>query len=160
MKIFFAFPALFLAVLFILGAGCSTTAPDRTGTQSAGSPVTLSIQPDITRYTVIMSSTVGIGLTPQINGTLPAGNLTYVWKTDYGHFLSWEAPDYKVQERGDIVTVNDTKVYWTYLYANASAPRPPVHITLDVIDPSTGATLGHAEQTIGWDTGNDTAVIG
>ena len=71
MKILFAFPALFLAVLFILGAGCSTTAPARTDIPTAGTPVTIPIQPDITRYTVLMSSAPGIGLTPQINGTLP-----------------------------------------------------------------------------------------
>ena len=155
------FPALFLAVLFILGAGCSSTAPPSTGTPSAGSPVTLSIQPDITRYTVLMSSTVGIGLTPQINGTLPPDTLMYAWKTDYGHFVRWSAPDYTVSEQGNTVASgNGTKVYWTYIGENGSAGRPPVHITLDLVDRATGATLGHAERDISWDTVNDTAVIG
>jgi hypothetical protein len=161
MKILLAIPALFLAVLFILGAGCSSTAPASTGTPTVGSPVTISIQPDISHYTVLMSSTVGIGLTPQINGTLPQDTLMYIWKTDYGHFVRWSAPDYTVSEQGNTVASgNGTKVYWTYIGENESAGRPPVHITLDLTDRATGATLGHAERVIGWDTGNDTAVIG
>ena len=161
MKILFAFPALFLAVLFLLGAGCSTTPPVRTDTQTAGTPVTVSLQPDITRYTVLMSSAPGIGLTPQINGTLPPDYLMYVWKTDYGHLLSWDAPDYTVRELGNtFASGNVMKVYWTYIGENESSGRPPVHVTLDIIDRATGDTLGHGEQVIGWDTKNDTAVIG
>jgi hypothetical protein len=160
MKILFAFPALFLAVIFILGAGCSTTAPALPGTLSAGSPVTLSIQPDISRYTMLMSSTVGIGLTPQINGTLPPASMMYVWKTDYGHFVGWNAPDYAVSELGTSASGNGTKVYWTYIGEKESGGRPQVHVTLDLVDRATGATLGHVERVIGWDTRNDTAVIG
>jgi hypothetical protein len=161
MKVLFAFPALFLAILFILGTGCSTTVPARTDIPTTGTTVTVSIQPDIARYTVLMSSTVGIGLTSQINGTLPPDYLMYVWKTDYGHFVGWSAPDYTVRELGNTVgSVNGTKVYWTYIGENESGGRPPVHITLDIIDRATGATLGRAEQVIGWDTKNDTAVIG
>jgi hypothetical protein len=153
-------PALFLIVLFVIGAGCSTTAPAPQITPATPIPLfSVAIQPDITHYTVLMSSTVGIGLTPNITGPLPAGNLSYVWKANYGHLLGWNAPGYTVQELGSIVTVNGTKVYWTYLGENESTPRPPVHVTLDVTDPSTGVTLGHAEQEIGWDA-NDTAVIG
>jgi hypothetical protein len=129
-------------------------------TPSTGSPVTLSIQPDIARYTVLMSSTVGIWLTPQINGTLPPDYLMYVWKIDYGHFVGWDAPDYTVRELGTCVIGNGTKVYWTYIGENESGGRPPVHVTLDLVDRATGDTLGHAEQVIGWDTKNDTAVIG
>jgi hypothetical protein len=157
----FVFPALFFAVLFIFGAGCSTTAPARTDIPTAGSSVTVSIQPDIARYTVLMSSAPGIGLTPQINGTRPPDSLMYVWKTDYGHFVLWDAPDYTVRELGNTSTSgNQTKVYWTYIGETENGGRPPVHVTLDLIDRATGDTLGHGEQTIDWDTRNDTAVIG
>jgi hypothetical protein len=108
-----------------------------------------------------MSSTVGIGLTPQINGTLPPDYLMYVWKTDYGHFVGWNTPDYTVSELGNTFTSgNGTKVYWTYIGESETGPRPLVHITLDLVDRATGATLGHAEQEIDWDTKNDTSVIG
>lgn len=151
---------LLLIVLFVIGAGCSTNAPpSQNAPVTTLSSFTFAIQPDITRYTVIMSSAPGLGLFPNVTGPGSADHLTFVWKTDYGHFLGWEAPNYTVQDLGSTATVNGTKVYWTYLDANASTPRPPVHITLEVMDSSTGATLGHAEQTIGWDA-NDTAVIG
>jgi hypothetical protein len=85
----------------------------------------------------------------------------YVWKTDYGHFVGWDAPDYIVRDLSNTsASGNQTKVYWTYIGENESGGRPPVHVTLDIIDRVTDATLGHAERVIGWDTGNDTAVIG
>ena len=143
----------------IIAAGCTTTPPatPHEGTPLAPGAISVTIHPDITHYTVLMSSAPGIGLSPVLTGPVPAGNLTCIWKTDYGSFLSWNAPDYTVQDLG--ATTSETKVYWTYLDEHAAATRPPVHITLTVIDPATGATLGTAEQTIGWD-GNDTAVIG
>ncbi|MFZ1126756.1 hypothetical protein [Methanoregula sp.] len=152
---------LLLLAVMLAAAGCTATTPGapQNVTASPSGTVTVAIHPDITRYTVLMSSAPGIGLSPTITGPLPAVNLSYVWKTDYGHFLGWSAPDYKVREQGMTVTGNATKVYWTYLYENENASRPPVHITLDVIDPATGVTLGNAELTIGWDA-NNTAVIG
>jgi len=151
---------LTICIAAIVAAGCATTPPAIQNTAASPSgTVTVAIHPDITHYTALMSSTVGIGLSPIITGPLPAGNLTYVWKTGYGHFLGWSAPDYKVREQGTTVTGNGTKVYWTYLYENENASRPPVHITLNVIDPATGLTLGNAELTIVWDA-NNTAVIG
>jgi hypothetical protein len=152
-----------VCIAAIVAAGCTTTSQilPQNVTASPSGAISVAIHPDITRYTVLMSSTVGIGLTPQINGTLPPDYMMYVWKTDYGHFVGWSAPDYTVSEQGNTVASgNDTKVYWTYIGENESGGRPPVHITLDIIDRATGTTLGHAEQVIGWDTKNDTAVIG
>ena len=154
----FVFLAVCSAAIF--AAGCTTPPPVTPQNATALPPGTLpvTIHPDITHYTVLMSSTPGIGLSPVIAGQVPAGNLTYVWKTYYGHFVGWSAPDYTIRELGTTVTGNVTKVYWSYLGENESASRPPVHITLTLLDPS-GATLGSAEQTLGWDR-NGTAVIG
>jgi len=154
-------PVLVIAVLFILGAGCTTPVPASPAAPETTAPLlSIGIRPDITRYTVLMSSAPGIGLSPNITGQPQPANLTCEWTTNYGHFLGWDAPDYTVNELGTTVTGNRTKVYWTYLGENESFPRPQVHISLAVTDPSTGAVLGHAEKTIDWDTGNDTAVIG
>jgi hypothetical protein len=154
------FVLLTVCIAAIVAAGCTTTSPaTQNATTSPSGTVIVAIHPDITHYTVLMSSTVGIGLSSIITGPLPAGNLSYVWKTDYGHFLGWSAPDYTVRELGTTVTGTVTKVYWTYDGTNTSVSRLPVHITLDVIDPASGATLGNGELTIGWDA-NDTAVIG
>ncbi|MCX6689895.1 MAG: hypothetical protein NTZ39_09460 [Methanoregula sp.] len=149
--------AVFLITgIFVLDAGCSSSTP---ASSSAVIPTTsvvnVSIQPDITRYTLAMSSTPGIGLSPQITGQVPAGGkCVYVWKTDYGHFLDWKAPDYTVKELGTEVKVPGGKVYWTYGSAAAGTERPVVHITLDVVDSATGATIGHAERIIGWGEGD------
>ena len=40
-----------------------------------------------------MSSTVGIGLTPDYPGP---GPVVYSWNTTYGYFVSWNAPDFRV----------------------------------------------------------------
>jgi hypothetical protein len=150
-----------VGIAAIVVAGCTSTAP-ATPAAPATTPALLSvsIQPDITRYTVQMSSAPGIGLSPNITGQPPPANLTCTWTTDYGRFLIWDAPDYTVNERGTTVTGNRTKVYWTYIGENETLPRPQVHISLAVTDPSTGTVLGHAEKIIGWDAKNDTAVIG
>jgi len=161
MRLSVTVPVLVIAVLFILGSGCSTPAPASQVTPATTAPLlSISIKPDITRYTVLMSSAPGIGLSPNITGQSRPDNLTCEWTTSYGHFLGWNAPDYTVNELGTTVSGNRTKVYWTYIGENESFPRPQVHISLAVTDPSTGAVLGHAEKIIDWDTGNDTAVIG
>ena len=153
-------PLIIVCIAAICAAGCTTPAPTVPNNTTVSS-VSVTIHPDITHYTILMSSAPGIGLSAQVNGTLPADSLKYIWKTDYGQLLSWNAPDYTVGELGNISTSrNLTKVYWTYNNENKAGSRPPVHVTFDIIDPATGATLGHAKQLIGWDTRNDTAVIG
>lgn len=153
-------PLFVIALLFILSVGCTTSAPAGPVTpETTPLMLSISIRPDITHYTVLMSSAPGIGLSPDITGKNQPANLTCKWTTNYGHFLGWNAPDYTVNELGAKVSGNRTKVYWTYLGENESFPRPQVHISLSVTDPSTGAVLGHAEKIIDWDTKNDTAVI-
>ncbi|MCX6696609.1 MAG: hypothetical protein NTV84_03465 [Methanoregula sp.] len=144
--------ALLLTGIFVFAAGCSSPTPASIGAViPTPFAVNVSIQPDITRYTLAMSSAPGIGLLPILAGQAPAaGNYFYVWKTDYGQFLDWKAPDFTVKELGSDVRVPGGKVYWTYGSAAAGKERPVVHITLDVVDAVTGATIGHAERIIGW----------
>ncbi len=152
-----------VCIAVIVAGGCTAISPANPQNVTAPQPGTVSvtIHPDITHYTTLMSSAPGIGLSAQVTGTLPPDTMDYIWKTDYGQLLSWNAPDYTVREIGTISTSgNLTKVYWTYIGENETGSRPPVHVTFDIIDRATGATLGHAEQVIGWDVKNDTAVIG
>jgi hypothetical protein len=120
--------------------------------------VPLKIITDRDRYSLIMSSTVGIGLTPGYPATVDNQTVRFRWQTDYGNFLSWKAPDFKVNEQGAEVTTDDGKIYWSYLSEDAISGRPPVHITLTMIDRNTGKALGTARLEIGWDDG-DTAVV-
>jgi len=148
--------ALLITGIFVLAAGCSSSTPASIGAViPTPSAVNVSIQPDITRYTLAMSSAPGIGLSPQITGqVLAGGKCVYVWKTDYGQFLDWRGPDFTVKELGASVKVPGGKVYWTYGSAAAGKERPVVHITLDIVDSATGTTIGHAERVIGWSEGD------
>jgi hypothetical protein len=142
--------------IFVLTAGCSTPAPAQSRNVIPAIPVVnVSILPDITRYSLAMSSAPGMGLSPNISGlACGGGKYVYVWKSDYGSFLSWNAPDYMVKELGSNVTLPGGKVYWTYGSAQAGTVRPIVHVTLDVINATTGSTVGHAEREIGWGEGD------
>lgn len=148
--------ALLITGIFVLAAGCSSSTP---ASSSAVIPaplsVNVSIQPDITRYNLAMSSAPGIGLSTQITGQVGGGGkYVYVWKTDYGQFLHWGAPNFTVTELGSDVKVPGGKVYWTYGSAAAGTDRPVVHISLDVVDSVTGVTIGHAERVISWGEGD------
>jgi hypothetical protein len=141
----FALALFAIIVLVALIAGFALTRPT-TGDSSA----LLTIINDRNVYSPMMSSTVGIGLTPGYPATVDNRTVTFRWQTDYGKFLSWEAPDYKVIEQGADVTTDDGKIYWSCLAENASGRRPPVHITLTMIDRASGKTLGTASLEIGW----------
>ena len=112
--------------IFILAAGCSTPSLSQSGSAIPAVPaVNVSIQPDITRYTLAMSSAPGMGLSPNISGlTGGSGKYVYLWKTDYGSFLSWNAPDFTVKRLGSNITLPGGKVYWTYGGTPVGTPVP------------------------------------
>jgi hypothetical protein len=149
---------LLLAIIgvFIITAGC-TMPGAHTGipqtTVPPASPVNVSIHSDMTRYSVIMSSAPGMPLSACITQTTPSGTVEYRWRTDYGRFLAWNAPDFTVRELGANVSVSGGKVYWTYLDEHQNTARPPVHITLDLAYVHSGAVLGHTERIIEWENG-------
>jgi hypothetical protein len=125
---------------------------------SDASKVPLTISTDRDSYSLIMSSTVGIGLTPVYPSTIDNGTVSFRWQTDYGNFLSWKAPYFKVNELGSDVTADDGKIYWSYLSEDGKKARPPVHVTLTMIDRATGKALGTASLEIGWGD-QDNAVV-
>jgi hypothetical protein len=120
--------------------------------------VPLKINASPTLYTLAMSSTPGIGLTPVFPDSIDNSTVSFRWQTNYGRFLSWNAPDFKINEQGMNVTVGDGKIYWSYLYEEGKVTRPPVHISLTMIDKATGKTLGTAGREIAWDE-HDLAVV-
>ncbi len=69
-----------------------------------------------------------------------------------------ECPGLQGQRAGPDVTTDDGKIYWSYLSEEASGGRPPVHITLTMIDRASGKTLGNASLEIGWGD-RDVAVV-
>ncbi|HEY3273620.1 MAG TPA: hypothetical protein VGJ92_07665 [Methanocella sp.] len=146
---------VFLAILALVALIAGFTVMQTT---SDAGKVPLTICTDRDSYSLIMSSTVGIGLTPGYPASVDNRTVSFRWQTDYGNFLSWNAPDFKVNERGTNVTIDNGKIYWSYLSEDGKKQRPPVQVTLTMIDRATGKELGNARLEIGWDD-RDNAVV-
>lgn len=106
------------------------------------------IQTDIDTYTPLMSSTVGIGLTPYAQKDF--GNVKFYWRTNYGHFVSWGLSDFKVSLLGAETVNIGEKIYWSYDPALMDKEKPPVQITLSVEDAESGEVLAQTEFEIIW----------
>ena len=107
------------------------------------------------RYSPIMSSTPGIGLTPSAAG-FTAEDAVFSWNASYGEFLSWNAPDYKVSPLKNTVTNHGEELYWTFT-DKPSSTAAPVIITVVARDAGSGTILGTSTVTLSWD--GDYAVI-
>jgi len=144
--------AIGLLAVALLAIGCS-----RYNALTDNTP--LGIMVDRTNYTPLMSSTVGIGMTPDYPSTIDNNTVSFRWHTDYGYFLSWSAPDFKVRNNGMDVTTTDQKVYWSYDPADMDKEKPQVRITLTMIDKASGRTLNTTGIGIGWENRHIAHVI-
>jgi hypothetical protein len=61
----------------------------------------------------MMSPTPGVRLSVNSTGFNPA-DARFVWTASDGHFLSWNAPDYKILELGNSVKNDSTTLYWSF----------------------------------------------
>ena len=107
------------------------------------------IQTDIDTYTPLMSSAVGIGLTPYI----PEENfndLKFRWSANYGHFVSWGISDFKVSLLGAETVNTGEKIYWSYSPSEMDKEKPPIQITLSVEDARFGTVLARSELEMTW----------
>jgi hypothetical protein len=112
--------------------------------------VPLTVNASRTGYSILMSVTPGIGLTPVYPDTIDNSTVSFRWQTNYGMFLSWNAPDYQIVEHGKDLTAGDGTIYWSYANEDGKQQRPPVQISLAMIDKATGKTIGTASREIGW----------
>jgi hypothetical protein len=143
-------------VLAILIAGC--LAPGSPGPQLAPSlipaaaiPFTLAINATPSRYSPVMSSTIGIRLTPvNTSGIIPE-DAQFTWATNYGSFYHWGPPDFRVIELGPEFTGTLEPVYWSFFAEPGEKERPPVTVSLAVVRPSTGEILANASIRVGWE---------
>jgi hypothetical protein len=109
-------------------------------------PLRIDASPKI--YSPYMSSTVGIGLIPNISG--PKTNETeYEWTATYGYFLDWSAPNYTVNRVSEPVVSHGEKIYWSFTQAPES-PRVPVIITVTERDITSKKPLAGSRLTLGW----------
>ena len=158
---------LFVALAIVTGMACGCLVPSSPGSQPTPSinpivtiPLTPAINATPARYSPVMSSTVGIRLTPvNVSGILPP-DAVFTWETPYGSFYHWGPPDFRVVELGPRYAGSSDPVYWSYFSEPTDKERRPVTITLSVRDPVTGAILANATLRIGWEPpDNLTAVV-
>ena len=149
----FALALLVIIALMALILGIAVVQP---APENESVPLSINATPG--RYTLIMSSAPGIGLMPVYPAMVDNRTVSFRWQTNYGRFLSWNAPDFKINEQGRDLTTGEGKIYWSYLDEDSKNARPPVHITLAMIDKATGSVLGTAGLEIGWESG-DVAVV-
>ena len=151
-----------LVIGIILIAGCLTPSSQPGPSPSptvAATPLVMAINATPSRYSPVMSSTIGIRLTPvNVSGTLPP-DAQFTWKTNYGTFYHWGPPDFKVVELAPEYMGTAEPVYWSYLAGQDAKERPPVVVNLTVTEPSTGSVLGSASLKIGWESPNGTVAV-
>lgn len=122
-------------------------------------PADLTIRAFPEKYIPLMSSTVGIGLTPHYTGP---GPVVYSWNTSYGYFISWNSPDWNVNQHGNSIDTTNETVFWTYSPDEMGKAKPPVTIRLIVKTPPRthggNGTIAWKDLHLTWEQ-NDTAVV-
>lgn len=130
---------LILLVAGTLACGCTGNPDAQTGT--------VTISASTTAYAPVMSHTVGIELAAHYSG--PAqDSAAYHWITDYGEFVAWAPPDYRVTSLGADAVTQAPVVYWTYLPEQPGEEPATVRVAVTVENTETGRTLATAEQKV------------
>jgi hypothetical protein len=154
-----------IVMISVVLSGCLTpVSPEVQPTPSPTPivPVPFLIQINATphRYSPVMSSTIGIRLTPANTSGIIPPDARFTWETTFGTFYHWGAPDFKVVELAPKYTGTGEPVYWSYFSEHGEKERQPVTITVSVQEPATGKVLGNASLRIGWEPPDSfTAVV-
>jgi len=117
-----------LIIVILISGFAACTQPDDV------LPEEITIQTDRDVYIPIMSSAVGIGLIPVYTLEMPPETIQFHWHTDYGYFVAWDSPDFKVNLLGTEVINNGEKIYWSYDPGEMGAKKPLVEISLQIED--------------------------
>ncbi len=141
-----------LLTIAFLACGCA-------GYKATTGSVPLGIIADRAIYTPLMSSTVGIGLTPEYPSSVNNSTVNFHWHTDYGYFLSWGSPDFKVTNNGQDVVTTDRTIYWSYSPDDMDKEKPPVHVTLTMVDKMSGRTLNTTGIDITWENSHIAHIV-
>jgi len=162
------FTIVLLVTTLLLTAGCLApaskntpdTVPSACSVDTGVCPVTIpgSVRIDASpqMYSPTMSSTIGIGLTPNVSGFKTA-DAQFEWNATYGQFFDWSAPDYTVSRLSQPVVNNGEKIFWSFTEEPAS-PLVPVIITVTARDVQSQNVLAGSRMTLGW-KGNLTVVV-
>jgi hypothetical protein len=171
-KNFLSFSAILTAAImvtaFVVSAGCVSPAPENTtpvispvcSSDAGVCPVAISpsvvIDASPQTYTPLMSSTPGIGLTPNVTGFTKA-DAEFTWNASYGQFFDWSPPDYTISRISQPLVNHGEKVYWSFTDSPAST-SDPVIISVTARDPRSGQILGSSHLTLVW-VGNFTVTV-
>lgn len=135
-----------LAACLLVTAGCAAV---RSARSSIKKRVRVIVEPD--SYSPVQSSRVGIGLKPVYAMGRHSPLVRFHWRANYGHFVRWDPPDYRVQELGMNVATKGGKIYWTYDPIEIDAEdKPPVEIMLHVRDVRTQKSLAWTRVRLKW----------
>jgi len=157
--------AAVLALGALLGvgpwAGCGTARPAASPEAAAGEAPparTVELSVDRESYSPLLSSTVGIGLTPRYSASRTSPPFRYHWRTNYGYFVRWGPPDYQVEELGPDAS-SEGKVYWSYDPVEIDQRnKPEVEVAVRVRDAKTLDTWAESRLKMTWEN-SDTAVV-
>ena len=160
--------AAIIVPAILVCAGCVSPAPENTtpvispvcSSDAGVCPVAITpavrIDASPQMYTPLMSSTPGIGLTPNATG-FKSGEAAFTWNTSYGQFFDWSPPNYTISERSPSIVNHGEKVYWSFTDSPAST-SDPVIISVTARDLRSGQILGSSHLTLVW-AGNFTVTV-
>jgi hypothetical protein len=146
--------------MLLMSAGCVDSAPKNppevpastcsvdTGVCPVPIPGTVRIDASPQMYSPTMSSTIGIGLTPNVSG-FKIADAQFEWNATYGHFYDWSAPDYTVSRLSQPIVNHGEKIYWSFT-AEPASPLVPVIITVTARDITSKKPLASSRLTLGW----------
>jgi hypothetical protein len=146
--------------MLLMSAGCVDSAPKNspevpastcsvdTGVCPVPIPGTVRIDASPQMYSPTMSSTIGIGLTPNVSG-FNTTDAQFEWNATYGQFLDWSAPNNTVSRLSQPIVNHGEKIFWSFTDGPASPPVPVI-ITITARDVQSQKVLGTSRLTLGW----------
>jgi len=152
--------AVIMVTALLVSAGCVSPAQKNTtvvvspvcSSDAGVCPVAIAsavrIEASPQTYTPLMSSTPGIGLTPNVTGFW-SGDAEFTWNASYGQFFDWSPPNYTISGRSSSIANHGEKVYWSFTDSPATT-SDPVIISVTARDPRSGRILGSSDLTLVW----------
>jgi hypothetical protein len=129
-------PALVCAALL---AACSSA------------PTQMRVMVEPPAYSVVMSSTLGLGLTP-IAESPPGMKVRYRWSADGGRFLTQSESTAEILDLGRETVTSGGKLFWSYDPSEQKALEDrPISITVLTENVKNGKEIARTEFTLIWD---------
>ena len=127
----------FVAAMFL--SGCRTV------------PTEMRVLVEPPAYSVEMSSTLGLGLTP-IAESPPGMKVRYRWSADAGYFFTQKETTNEILDLGRATVTSGGKLFWSYDPEEMSVLSDrPVSITVVTENVKNGKEVARTEMSLIWD---------